>query len=160
MSFMNDKKLKQALAGYLAQGHAHAPLSAIVAGFPAALMNRKLAGLPYTAWQVLEHIRIAQKDMADFSRNPDYQELEWPKDYWPNTKATPAAWARSFRDYEKDLREMIAFVKSPKTDLFAPIPWGTGQTVFKEVLQIVDHAAYHAGELVLIRRLAKSWKGR
>lgn len=155
---MKLNKLQMELANYLLQGHAHAPLQAAVKDFPEKLMNKKAAGLPYTAWQLLEHIRISQWDMIDFCVNKNYKELEWPKDYWPKKNANKKMWAASLKQYQKDLAVMVKLVKNPKTDLFAKIPWGSGQTIFKEALQIIDHNAYHTGEIILLRRVFGAWK--
>lgn len=155
---MTDKKLRQELVKYLEHGHTHTPLSEAVRDFPAELLNKRVKGLPYSAWQLLEHIRISQHDMIDFIKNPSYKELEWPKDYWPIGQGTKQNWNKSFEEYKKDLEALVKIVKNHKNDLFSPIPWGNGQTIMKEVLQIIDHASNHAGQLILMRRLFGIWK--
>lgn len=100
--------------------------------------------------------------MIDFIRNPEYKELEWPKDYWPSSeiKATKAMWDNSISRINSDLQDLIEILKNPSIDLFAPIPHGTGQTIFKEVLQIIDHSAYHLGEVILMRRSLNAWNDK
>ncbi len=156
----NNDLLRNELLNYLEGRHTHAPYAEIVKDFPEKLMNEKPAGLPYSFWQMLEHLRITQFDMVDFIRNPNYKELEWPKDYWPadDEKATRKMWNESVRKFEEDLNALRKIVKDPKTDFFAPIPHGTGQTIMKEVLQIIEHAGYHLGQFLVMRRLAGEWK--
>ena len=156
----NTEQLRKELLGYLEKPHTHGPLSHIVKDFPERLINEKPAGLPYSFWQMLEHIRISQFDMVDFIRNPNYKEMEWPKDYWPadSEKATMKMWNESVKKYNEDVDALRKIIEDPKTDFFAPIPHGSGQTIFREVIQIVDHASYHLGELLVMRRVAGDWK--
>jgi hypothetical protein len=109
---------------------------------------------------LLEHIRIAQWDILDFSRNPKYKSMEWPKDYWPATEAPPTAdaWNKSIKAFKKDLKEMQDLVADPKTDLYKAIPWGDGQTILREALLVADHNAYHLGQMVMLRRLLGAWE--
>jgi hypothetical protein len=153
-----DKKLRKELVKYLEHGHTHPPLEKIVSDFPADLLNKRVKGLPYTAWQLLEHIRISQWDMIDFIKNPNYKDLEWPGDYWSTKVATKQDWNKSFEEYKKDLKTLAKIIENPKNDLFAPIQWGNGQTIMREVLQIIDHGSNHSGQLVLMRRLFGIWK--
>ena len=108
---------------------------------------------------LLEHMRIAQWDILDFSRNPQYQSLPWPEGYWPKTEAPPsaAAWNKSIRDFRKDLKAMQALVADSETDLYAKLPWGDGQTILREALLVADHNAYHLGQLVDARRVLGAW---
>ncbi len=124
------------------------------------LRGAKLERLPYTAWQLLEHVRLAQWDILDFSHNPDYREKKFPDDYWPKTEAPPneEAWRKSVAAFRHDLKEMQKLVENPKTDLFAKIPWGDGQTILREALLVADHNAYHLGQLVMLRRLLGAWE--
>ena len=156
---MEEDKLRQELLNYLGHVHAHAPLSKAVANFPIEMINKKPEGVPYTFFGLLEHIRTSQKDMIDFIVNPEYKEPNWPKDFWPDPdfKATLEMWEESVNNYEKDLEDFKSIIEDSKTDLFAKIPHGTGQTIFKEALQIIDHAAYHIGEFVLMRRVIGIW---
>ena len=108
---------------------------------------------------LLEHMRITQWDILDFSRNPTYEAPEWPKEYWPMTEAPPSAasWDKSIQQFRKDLKSMQDLVANPKTDLYARIPWGDGQTILREALLVADHTAYHLGQLVDLRRVLGVW---
>jgi hypothetical protein len=118
--------------------------------------------VPYSAWEILEHMRIAQRDILEFSRNPKHVSPAWPAGYWPRSKAplSARAWAQSIKAFKADLRAMVKLVENPRTDLFARIPHGDGQTVLREALLVADHNAYHLGQLVLLRKLLKAWPER
>jgi hypothetical protein len=134
---------------------AHLDFDEAVAGFPVELRGKKPKGAPHTPWQLLEHLRIAQWDILDFSRNPDYQEMKWPDDYWPKTEAPPdsAAWDQSIEQFRNDLKAMEKLISDPSFDLAARIPHGTGQTLLREALLMADHNAYHLGQLVFVRKM-------
>jgi hypothetical protein len=152
--------LREHLVQLLRGGHAHATFDAAIKGLPAELRGRAPTGLPYSPWQLLEHLRIAQWDILEFSRNPQHVSPEWPSGYWPAAAMPPsdAAWRRSVADFRRDLAEMEELVTSEQTDLYAVIPWGDGQTILREALLVADHNAYHLGELVVMRRLLGAWK--
>jgi len=156
----NENALRQHVLELLAGGHAHVDLKTALAEFPPRLRGKKPRGAPHTAWQLLEHIRIALWDILEFSRNAKHVSPKWPEGYWPKTEAPPsaAAWDTSIRKVRADQKAMERLVSSKKTDLFAPIPHGTGQAVLREALLVVDHNAYHIGQLVLLRRLLGAWK--
>jgi hypothetical protein len=118
-------------------------------------------GLPHTAWMLLEHLRLAQWDILEFCRTSKHTSPDWPKGYWPKTETPPsaAAWNRSIQQFRQDLKAMQDLVANPKTDLYARIPWGDGQTILREALLVADHNAYHLGQLVDVRRLLGTWKG-
>ena len=151
--------MRTQLAKTLDWGEAHADFDAAVKDFPAALRGKRLDGLPYSAWQILEHLRIAQHDILDFSRNAKYEEMKWPDDYWPASPVpkSAAAWNRALADYRADRRAMQRFVVTPGTDLLAKIPHGSGQTVLRELLLVADHTAYHVAQIVDIRRALGHW---
>ena len=155
----NDKALRDHVLYLLRGGGAHLSFDDAVKDIPTALRGRKVPGMPHTAWQLVEHMRIAQWDILDFSRNPKYKEMKFPDDYWPKSEAPAdaAAWTKSLAAFRSDLKEIIALVKNPKTDLFAKIPWGDGQTLLREALLVADHNAYHLGQLVLLRRMLGAW---
>ncbi len=155
-----DQALRHHVLELLAGGHAHADLKTALAGLPTGFRGKKPKGAEHTAWQLLEHIRIAQWDILEFSRNPKHVSPKWPDGYWPQTEAPPsgAAWNTSIRKTQADQKAMEKLVASKQTDLFAPIPHGTGQTVLREALLLADHNAYHIGQLVLLRRLLRAWK--
>ena len=133
---------------------AHLDFDEAVANFPVELRGRKPKGAPHTPWQLLEHLRIAQWDILDFTRNPAYQEMEWPADYWPKTEDPPDdhAWDQSVDQFHQDLKALEELISDPKIDLAARIPHGTGQTYLREALLVADHNAYHLGQLVFVRK--------
>ncbi|WP_321477367.1 DinB family protein [uncultured Paludibaculum sp.] len=155
MGTQDDTSLRRHLDDLLRMDGAHLSFDAAVADFPAALRGVKPAGAPHSAWALLEHMRIAQEDILDFSRNPAYRDKAFPDDYWPASAEPPseAAWQRSVRQFQKDLAEMRALVADPAHDLFARIPHGSGQTLLREALVVADHNAYHLGQLVFLRKL-------
>jgi len=156
----NDAVLREHLLELLKGGAAHAKLEGVVGDFPAKLRGSRVAGLPYTPWMLLEHLRIAQWDILEFSRNRKHVSPAWPDEYWPKQDAPPsaAAWAKSIREFQKDMEAMQALVANSKTDLCAALPWGDGQTVLREALLVADHNAYHVGQLLTLRRLLGAWK--
>jgi uncharacterized damage-inducible protein DinB len=155
-----DQALRRHVLELMTGGHAHVDLKKAVANLPPQLRGKKSKGAGHTAWQLLEHIRIATWDILEFSRNPKHVSPKWPDGYWPKTEAPPsaAAWSGSIRKTEADLKSMQKLVASTKIDLLKPIPHGTGQTVLREALLLADHNAYHVGQLVLLRRLLGAWK--
>jgi hypothetical protein len=156
----NDKLLRQHIVNLLTKGEAHAEFNAAVKDLPAGLRGKVPPGAEHSPWQILEHLRIAQEDILDFSRNPKYKALKWPDEYWPKNPAPPdnSAWVKSVRSFSADRKAMCDLVSDQKTDLFAKIPHGDGQTILREALLTADHNAYHLGELVLVRRLLGAWK--
>lgn len=154
-----NKALREHLLYLLRGGGAHLNFDAAVARFSAKLRGVKPAGLPHTAWSLLEHMRIAQWDILDFCRNPKYQELEFPSGYWPKQDSPPsaAAWDESVRAFRADLKAIQKLVAGESTDLFAPIPHGDGQTILREALLVADHNAYHLGQLVTLRQVLGAW---
>ena len=155
----NDQALREHLVFLLKGGGAHVHFADAVEGFPEAKRGAFIAGLPHTGWQLLEHARIAQWDILEFSRNPKHVSPGFPEGYWPKTPvpADDAAWVKSLEAFQKDLQEMINLVKNPKTDLCAKIPHGDGQTILREALLLADHNAYHLGQLVVLRRALGEW---
>ena len=153
-----NKKLVAELSKLLLGGSAHADLKEALAGLPAELRGVKPDNLPYSIWQLVEHIRIAQWDMLNFCIDPNHQSPEWPCEYWPKETAptNDDAWKDSIKQINSDRDEFISLVE--KSDLYGPIPGGNGQTILLEALQMADHAAYHIAEIVIIRRLLGAWK--
>ena len=156
----NDKALRQHLVKLLKGGEAHADFEHAIADFPHELRGKAPQGAEHSPWQLLEHLRMAQEDILDFSINPDYKAKEWPKEYWPATTASPGAkeWDGSVKALKKDLKAICDLVEDPKTDLFAKIPHGDGQTILREALVVADHNSYHLGQIVLLRRMLGAWK--
>jgi DinB superfamily len=156
-----DAALRKQLVELLSSHNAHADFEAAVADLGPELRGRKASGSPFTAWQLLEHLRIAQSDILEFSRDAKHVSPKWPEGYWPKSEAPPdaKAWDRSVKAFRADLDAMKKLVSDPAVDLFARIPHGTGQTILREALLVADHNAYHIGQLVLVRKLLGAWKG-
>jgi len=154
----NPDPLRRQLVELLRMEGAHLSFDDAVADFPVKLRGIKARGAPHTPWQLLEHLRIAQWDILDFSRNPAYQEMKWPDDYWPKTEAPPdaAAWDKSIEQFRRDLKAIEELVSDAGTDLTARIPHGTGQTLLREVLLVADHNSYHIGQLVFVRKMLEA----
>ncbi len=155
----NDKALREHVVKLLKGGDAHAGFEAVVKDFPAKLRGQKPEGAAHSPWEVLEHLRIAQWDILEFSRNPKHVSPAFPAGYWPAGAAPPdaRAWDKSVSAFGADLEAMAKLVSDEATDLFARIPHGDGQTVLREALVLADHNAYHLGELVLLRRMLGAW---
>ena len=155
-----EAELKKQLKALLDGGQAHAKLDEAIADVPFAVQGRVPEGLPYSPWQLLEHLRITQRDILDFSDNADrnYQPRTWPDSYWPEEAAPPdeAAWEKSAALLKADRQAFERLLA--ERDLFEPFPWGDGQNLLREALLIADHEAYHAGELIVVRRLLGAWK--
>lgn len=156
---MDEKVLRDYLEGFLDGHEAHADLKAAFKNFPAKDRGKRPAGLPYSAWELLEHMRIATHDILEFSRDAKHKSPDWPSGYWPKKPEPPslAAWDKSVKALEKHLEDMGKLVTDPQTDLLVPIPHGSGQTILREALLIVDHNAYHLGQFILVRRLLGCW---
>ena len=155
-----DKSLREHLVALLKGGNAHVTFDNAIKGLPAALRGKCPKGAEHSPWELLEHIRIAQWDILEFSRDAKHVSPAWPAGYWPKTQAPPndRAWAKTVRSISADLAAMCALVADESTDLHARIPHGNGQTILREALLIADHNAYHLGELVLVPRLLGAWK--
>lgn len=151
--------VREHVAKLLEWEDAHANFSSAVAGLPEALRGKQPAGLPYSPWQLLEHLRITQHDILDFCVNPKYEELSWPKDYWPASAEPPgqSAWEEGIRAFERDRAALQRLSRNPAVNLESTIPHGQGQTYLRELLLAADHAAYHIGELIVVRRLLGAW---
>ena len=149
------------LLSLLTGGNAHATLAAAVEDFPEALRGTVPERLPYSAWQLVEHLRIAQRDILDFCAPPEggYQSLAWPEAYWPKEAAPPTAesWGESLAALKADLDRFTGLLTVPEVDLYTPFPWGDGQNLLREALLIADHNSYHTGELIVLRRLLEAW---
>jgi len=152
--------LRKHLVDLLQGSNAHIDFNGAIARLPVKLRGAVAKGCPHTPWQMLEHIRIAQWDILEFSRNPKHVSPKWPDGYWPKAAAPPssAAWDKSVRAVRDDMAALVKLVTSKKTNLFQPIPHGEGQTILREALLLADHNAYHVGQLVLLRRLLGAWK--
>jgi DinB superfamily len=156
---MNDP-VREQIIKLLQGGQAHLTLDDVLKNFPRSLRGVKPAGAPHSAWQLLEHLRIAQWDILEFSRNAKHVSPKWPEGYWPANDRPPtdAAWKKSISAIKRDRRAMERLVEHPRTDLYSKIPHGTGQNILREALLIADHNAYHIGQLLLVRRLLGAWQ--
>ncbi|GEP96154.1 DinB family protein [Chitinophaga cymbidii] len=150
------KNLKELLNG----GHAHATFEQAVEKLPAKLQSQVPEGMPYSIWQLVEHIRITQFDILEFSRDPDYESPKWPEGYWPDERApkNAAAWEESIRQIANDRKAFIELLEAPRADLFTLFPHGSGQNLLREAMLIADHTSYHTGEIIVLRRLMGAWK--
>ena len=156
----SDQSLRDHLL-YLLKGEgAHAKFEDVIDDFPANLHGKKIEKFPHTAWMLLEHLRIAQWDILEFSRNAKHKSPDWPSGYWPKEEAPPSAdaWSKSVRAFQNDLKAMQKLVADPKSDLHKQFPWGDGQTLLREALLVADHNSYHLGQLVTMRRFLGAWK--
>jgi hypothetical protein len=158
----NDEAVRKHAVYLLRGGGAHIHFDEAVAGFPAHLRSQCIHDLPYTAWQLLEHMRIAQWDILEFSRNPGHVSPDFPEGYWPDSDAgeqpDDVAWNNSIRIFRAELRAMEELVKDKSVDILSPIPHGSGQTILREALLLADHNAYHLGQLIVLRRLLGCWE--
>jgi DinB superfamily len=155
----HDQALREHVLSLLRGGSAHLDFDAAIADLPEELRGGRVAGVPHTPWRLLEHLRIAQWDILEFSRNPKHVSPHFPEGYWPQGDGPPSAeaWDRSVAAFRADLRAMEELVRDSGTDLFARIAHGEGQTILREALLVADHNAYHLGQLVMLRRCLGAW---
>lgn len=152
-------ELRQHVLWLLRGGQAHIGFEDVLAELPEQQRGSKPSGNPHSPWRLLEHMRIAQWDILEFSRNPDHVSPTFPEGYWPEQDGPPdaAAWDASIAAFLTDASELQALVADPKQDLLAPFPWGEGQTLLREALLVADHNAYHLGQLMEVRRALGAW---
>jgi uncharacterized damage-inducible protein DinB len=156
---MSEDPLRAHVLRLLEWQDAHAGFDAAVEGIPPELRGIQPGGLPFSPWQLLEHLRLTQLDILEFCRDPDYQEPRWPEDYWPAAAAPPSegAWEESVAGFRADREALQRLAAGPEPDLFAMIPHGSGQTYLRGLLLVADHNAYHVGQLIVVRRLLGVW---
>jgi hypothetical protein len=154
-----QKIVRKQLLELLGGGHAHMDVDQAVARFPMEAINSSPPGSDYTPWRLLEHIRIAQWDILEFVRNPQYVSPPWPVGYWPAMEeiADEQKWEQTLQRLRKDRRDMLALVENAETDLLADLPHAPGYTILREVLVLADHNAYHLGEFAMMREVMKTW---
>jgi DinB superfamily len=162
MKTNQDHSLRQQLVDLLKGGNAHAKFDEVIEGIAPKLRGQKPTGLPHSPWMLLEHLRIAQWDILEFSRDKKHASPQWPEGYWPRSEVPPSstAWDTSVKNFRADLKAMQSLVANPRIDLHSPIPWGEGQTILREALLVADHNAYHLAQLVDVRRLLGAWPGK
>lgn len=151
----HDEEVRRQLVALLRGGHAHATFDAVFEGFPVHRAGERPGGAPHSAWELLEHLRIAQKDIIEFSRSADWVSPEWPDGYWPASPSPDGEeqWQESVRQCGRDLVEFEAMVFDSRRDLYEPFPWGDGQTLLREAMLVADHNAWHLGQLMMLRRM-------
>lgn len=151
---MSDAVLREQLVALLRGGEAHSVVEDAIRGIPETMASLRVGNIPHTPWRLLEHMRIAQWDILEFCRNADHVSPDFPSGYWPEGDAPPTrdAWNESVQAFCSDLVAMQHLVQDPMADLFGPIPYGHGQTLFREALLVADHNSYHLGQLMAIRR--------
>lgn len=156
----HDSALREHLVQLLTGSHAHVDFNAAIKGLPMELQGKRPEGADHTPWELLEHLRIAQWDILEFSRDANHQSPEWPGGYWPPTPAPPDehAWEKSVRAFRRDLKALCDLVTDPATDLYVKIPHGDGQTILREALLTADHNSYHLGQLLMTRKLLGAWR--
>ncbi len=154
-----DAALRKHLLDLLKGGNAHATFQDAIQDFPAELRGKRPKGSPHSPWEELEHLRITQWDILEFSRDPDHKSPKWPEGYWPKNPepADEKDWDRSVNSFVQDLNSLCALIADDATDLYARIAHGDGQTILREALLTADHNAYHLGQLVLLRRILGAW---
>jgi DinB superfamily len=157
---MSEQHIRAQLVNLLSVAQAHMTFEDAVKNFPPDKMNTRPQGVEYTFWHLLEHLRICQWDILDYCRNPQYKEMEWPREYWPARDAMTdtAGWQRTIDQFLADRAALVAMVQDPKTDLYSPIPHGYGgHTILREILVVADHNAYHIGEFGILRQVMGYW---
>jgi uncharacterized damage-inducible protein DinB len=154
-----DELVRGELSHFLTERNAHVNLDDVTADFPAEHVNARIEGVEYTPWRLLEHIRLTQDDVIEFIKNPDYQEPEWPKAYWPNPEAEADGeqWQRTVEEIKAGLQWLKDLLADEKMDLYRSLPLGTKYTIFREVLVILDHNSHHLGQLVMFRKQLGIW---
>jgi hypothetical protein len=157
---MSEQLIRTQLINLLTEQQAHMMFGDAVRNFPESHINTRPPGVDYTFWHLLEHLRICQWDILDYIRNPSYQHMEWPRQYWPAQNAVTdlAGWQQTIDQFRDDLAALVGIVQDPQTDLYAPIPHGyDGHTILREIFIVADHNAYHVGELAILRQVAGIW---
>ena len=154
-----EAHIRELLGRLLAWEDAHVGFDAAIADIPVSARGAAAASLPHSLWQLLDHLRRTQHDIVDFCVNPHYEDLQWPADYWPHSAAPPsaAAWDESIRQFREDRSALQRLAADTSTDLTATIPHGSGQTYARELVLAADHAAYHIGQMILVRRVLGLW---
>ncbi len=156
----NHAELIKQLKELILKGNAHATTDDALENIPEKILGVVPEHLPYSIWQIAEHIRITQADILDFSQNPDYKEMAWPAEYWPKEKAPKdsAAWEHCIKQIKKDRQDFVGLLEKDDADLYTPFAWGDGQNLLREALLVGDHNSYHTGEIIVLRRLLGHWK--
>jgi hypothetical protein len=156
----DEERLRDQLVDVIKQGNAHANFEQVTQNISLSTMGTKPFSLPYSIWMLVEHIRVTQNDILNFSRNPNYKSPNWPDDFWPkeDSPVDIEQWKKSLKRYKHDRDAFIALIKNPDNNLYKPFPYGNGQNLLREALLIADHTSYHTGEIIVLRRLLNDWE--
>ncbi len=154
MKTEQEKALREQLLHAMLGDESHIDFDSALSDLTAELGGVKPHSAPHTAWQLLEHMRIAQHDILEFSRNPNHKSPTWPEGYWPKTEAPPTqhAWEASVASFKKEAKEMDDLIMDATNDIFKPIEGGSGQTLLREALVLAAHNSYHLGQLVFLKK--------
>jgi len=156
-----DKHEKQVLRKHLIESltgeKAHITFDRVLEDFPTAAINNKVDGIPHSPYDLVEHMRLAQADIIDFVRNPNYREMNWPDDYWPKDKANEEDWNRSIQNFLKDRDELTHIIEDDSVNLFAPLPHAQDYNIFREIIIMANHHSYHTGQLMQLKRALGNW---
>lgn len=152
-------EFRKHLVSLLNSGNAHVSIIDAMTDIPKDKLAETQPGLPYSLWQQIEHVRLAQKDIIDYTLNDNYEPMKWPEDYWPESKgpANEKLYEESIKTFQNDLDRMIDHINNPKNDLFESFPYGEGHNLLREALLLADHNAYHSGQIVLLRKIMNCW---
>ncbi|MFN2430411.1 MAG: DinB family protein [Cryomorphaceae bacterium] len=150
----NEKQiLRKHLIESLSGEKAHITIDLVVEGFPDKAINKKIEGIPHSPWDLMEHLRLAQRDIIDFIKNPNYREMEWPDDYWPKNQASSEEWKNSIANFLKDRKELIELIEDDSINLFDPLPYARDYNFFREIILLANHNSYHLGQLLQLKRV-------
>lgn len=154
-----DEIIRKELLALLRGSNAHMEFDELVDSFPEKFINEKAPNMPYSPWHLLEHMRIAQWDILEFIRNPEHISPDYPEGYRPHQKemVDEKRWRKTVTDFRKDLQALKDMVADPETDFFGPIPHAQNYTIFREILTVADHNAYHMGEIAMLRQIINAW---
>lgn len=158
MQLEQDRALRKQLEKLLSGGESHSGFDEAVNDFPAASRGVRICDAPHSAWELVEHLRIAQNDILEFCRNPRHESPDWPRGYWPKSPSPPetSGWENSVKRFQKELREFIGLISDPANDLFQPIPHAPEkQTLLREALVLADHNSYHVGQIFTLRKMVQ-----
>lgn len=154
---IQDDTIRKHLLASLQGRNAHLSFEQTIKDFPDGYYNKKIPGIQYSCWDLLEHLRIAQWDILDFIMNPEYQSKAWPDNYWPKDKGDSEKWKSSVKNFLSDRKELEAMLEDSAVDLYDPIPHAPDYTVFREIVIVIDHNSYHTGQLLSLRRALGIW---
>ncbi len=154
---IQDNTIRKHLLASLQGRNAHLSFEETIKDFPDDYYNKKISGVQFSCWDLLEHLRIAQWDILDFIVNPEYQSISWPDSYWPKDKGDIEKWNRSVKNYLNDRKELEIMVGNNAIDIYSPIPHVPDYTIFQEIILVIDHNSYHTGQLLMLRRALGIW---